>query len=341
MNPDEITRENLGQIDIKKIALNKERFGSLTFENVIGQLEKMQGLFVELEDLGYRDELSQPEVNDIDSKAERFITYIKQLASFNLSTGFNNSQHEQFIANINQIYDDTFKSLRDKLVYLRQEASLRSQDRGELAKQQKAAVQAEKEYKILADKFKKDLEVLEDRKSEIESKRGEIAATTFGKHFESQANTHKKNAASWLKIRNNYFNGLGFVIITNFIIYIVLFITHKLTVWPNLDPSEFFSLAYGLVNFALLSLFTYAISFSSKNYNVHSNLKIVNLHRKNVAETISDFLSSNNTNDDLRSKILDRGVDAMFKHLPIGYLPKVEAGDSGIFSSLLNTILKK
>ncbi len=325
MNPDEITKESLPNLDIKSLALNKEKFGSLAFDAVYPFLGRLQNLFKELQELSYQDALSQPEVSQIDQYIDSFVNHLKQLASFDLSVGFNKDQHDNFETNTRNFYDEVFRNLRNNLVYLRQEAALKSQDAKELQKQQKAAVQAEKEYKVLSDKLKQQLEALGKREQEVEVKHGEIAAITFGKHFEAQAKEYVQRARDWEARRIIFFKWLLFIIIANLGVYLYLFISDKLDFWPNFPPKEIFTIEYGAVKLALLGLLSYAVGFASKNYSANSHLEIINKHRKNVAETLKDFLSSKPEPED-KSVLVRSGADAMFRGSATGYVSKGDPG---------------
>jgi len=339
MNPEEITRESLNKLSIKTLALNKDKFGVLTFDGSFPLLEKLQKLFIELDELDYKNSLSQPEINQVDQYIEQLLNHLRQLASFDLATGFNKDMHDGFENNIRGFYDEVFRNLRNILVYLRQEAALKSQDTKELQKQQKAAVQAEKEYKVLSNQLKQKLDALEKREQEVEVKHGEIAAEIFGKHFESQAKEYAQRAREWETKRSVFFKWLLFIIIGNLVIYLYLFISDKLGIWPNFPPREIFTIEYGAVKLALIGLLSYAVGFASKNYSANSHLEIINKHRKNVAETLKDFLGSKPEQND-RSVLIRSGADAMFRGSATGYVSKGDPVVSnepvgGFISSLL------
>ena len=230
------------------------------------------------------------------------------------------------------------------LVYLRQEAELKSKDKKSIKQEQRQLAQLRKQTVRLVKQLENERDSItrETKKiiretKKIEKAKGERAAVSFGKHFESQALEYKKDAKTWLAERNSLFAKLYFVIKANLTAYGFFFLTDLLGWWPHLEPIDVFTLQYGLVNFALLSLLSYGVSFASRNYNVSSNLQTVNLHRKNVAETFKDFYGSGLKDED-RSKILEEGVSSMFKHLPIGYLSKAESRDDGPVPSFLKLI---
>jgi hypothetical protein len=316
--------------------LDKDKFGSLTFDQIYPLRQRLQKIFTELEELGYRDILSQQEIDQVDQYVERFLNHLKQLAGFNLTTGFNKEVHDNYDNTIKGLYGEVFRNLRGMIVFLRQEAAQKSQDVKELQKQQKIAVQAEKEYKSLTNKLRHELETLQKNKQEVESKRGEVAAVRFGKHFEAQAKENANEAKKWLRWRDIFFIVLLILIIANVLGYFVLFIISKIRP-DGIKPTDFFTIEYGLAKLALLSILSYGISFSSRNFNVNSNLLTLNKHRKNVAETLNDFLESKPDPAD-RSKIVESATGAMFKHEPIGYLPKIETKDDGPVASFWNIL---
>ena len=125
----------------------------------------------------------------------------------------------------------------------------------------------------------------------------------------------------------------------NFAVYFYLFMSNKIGFWPRIPPEDFFTIQYGAVKLALLGPLSYAIGFASKNYNANTHLEVINKHRKNVAETLRDFLSSKPEPDD-RSVLVRSGADAMFRGSATGYVSKGDAGGSSeSVGNLVNSIL--
>ena len=91
----------------------------------------------------------------------------------------------------------------------------------------------------------------------------------------------------------------------------------------------------------MLSLLFYSLRFASQNYNIFSNLNAVTRHRKNVAQTLDDFLGTNPASE-IKDAMIKQGTEAMFKHLPTGYIPKSETKQSDpIIEAVSNFILKR
>lgn len=335
----EINRENLRKININTLTL-KQEFGALVFDNAHKKLVKIRNWITELEDLDYQNELPVNLVNSINNFVEEFLNHLRWLENFNITTSGNPKQdHDNFESRIDDFYNNFISTVLSSLTYLRQEAEKKSKDKRKIYSERKELVQVRKQYDAMISDLKLQLKSLQQEKNKIAATHGEIGAVKFGKHFEREELKDDRKAIKWLELRDYWFRVLLYIIIANFVIYFYLFIANKLSWWPKFPPKDFFTLEYGLVKLALLTLLSYAISFASRNYNVNSNLSTLNCHRKNIAETLNSFLATNPEKED-RSKILTTAAEAMFKHQPIGYLPKIESKDDGPVASIINNILK-
>jgi len=334
----EINKENLRKINIKEIALKKE-LGAFAFENANKKLEKIRKWIVELEDLDYKSELPDNIINSINNLIEELLGHLRWLQAFDITTSGNAKQdHDSFELRIDGFYNNFVNLVLTSLTYLRQEADTKGKDKKTIQREQKNLIQARKQYDEIISGLKQQQKDLQKEKSKIASSHGEIGAVKFGKHFELQAYENKFEADKWLK-RGNVFYWILFVIISlNVIGYFGLFIGNKIN-QNIIQPTEFFTLQYGLAKLALLTIISYAVSFCSRNFNINSNLSALNKHRKNVAETVNDFLFSNPEKED-RTKFLIAATESMFKHQPIGYLPKIESKDDGPIASIINHIIK-
>jgi len=338
--PQEISVQTLSEIKIKQLALNSD-FGKLKFEKSFPYFQGLQALYKELDELDYKNNLLKSEFNEIDQSKNSYLVYLKRLQSFDI--GMVNSQqlHDSLENEIENFYNDTVRGFRLIKLALEDLAAKKSKNKQELQKQQKVALQAEKEYKELSDKLKVELESLKEQKAKIESTKGDVEATRFGKYFSTQAEEYKEQAQnSWLKNRNRVFKWLIGIIIANLILYLVLFITIKLNWWPRIKPDDFFTEQYGIVKIALIAVLFYSLSFYSKHYKINSNLAAVNKHRQNVADTLSGFLASNPDDKDMRVEMIKQGTNAMFKHIPLGYVNDKGDDEGGPVQEIINYVTK-
>jgi hypothetical protein len=312
----------------------KDDYGALKFQISAEYLSKLQGLFREFTELQYQTILSKPEIEDIDNRKVRFIDYLKRIDGFNLNHSNPKPLHDQLEGEIERFSNETTQQTKTNRVFLRQEAALKSKDEEELQKQQKAAVQAEAVYKELSNKLQNELENLKQKKTEIETTHGEIASVTLAKHFEKQANEDNFNMNRWLGIRDKTFWLLIIIIVFNFLIYFGILIFKSLGK-ITFGPESFFTLEYGLAKLALLSILSYGLGFASKNYNVYANMNAINTHRKNVAQTLQDYIATN-PELEAKSEMIKEGTEAMFKHMPIGYIGRLEGKDSNAIYEIIN-----
>lgn len=335
MTTDAIVVKDLKSLDIEELAMN-QKFGTLTFNNANKKLQKVKSWLLEFKELDYSNQLPENVVVHINQDLENFNRHIKWLKTFDISTSPNAKQdHDNFENQIDSFYNQFFNPyVINHLSFLRQEVDLKKKDKRKIKQEQKELAQLRRQSEKLVKELSIEKRKIQEEKKKIESAKGERAAIRFGKHFESQTKEYSKGTQKWLKLRDIFFTILLIVILLNIFGYLTLFFRHILYS-GNIRPSEFFTLEYGLVKLALLSILSYGVSFSSRNFNVNSNLGALNKHRKNVAETLNDFLESNPEKED-RSKIVENATNAMFKHQPIGYLPKIESRDDGPIGNMLN-----
>lgn len=306
----------LKKLNIKDIALNRKRLGDLVFEASYPYIEKLKSLFMELEKLGYVSELADSEINQIEQWLLDFTNRLRTLEQFDLQQASPKETHDSFESQITSFYNSVFPHLRNYLTYLRQESILKSQDQKQLQKEREQIVQTRRQLEETLKQLQKDLEKQARRKKKLEETKGAIAATQLAHHFEKQSNDYAKEAKKWLENRKIYFKALLALIIINYIIYLAVFALNTARVL-SFDTDFIFSIEYGVINLSLLSLLFYSLRFASQNYNIFSNLEAVTRHRKNVAQTLDDFLGTNPA-PEIRDEMIKQGMEAMFKHLPTG-----------------------
>lgn len=306
----------------------------LTFAKAYPQLDKLRQTLVEFDELDYTSLLNPDEVKEVDRFKESLLNFIIKINSFHPETdaSFNKNVRDALENEIEGFFRNTTKRLRDHLVFLRQEAALKSQDQQSLAEEQKATIQAREQYKELSQQLKSELESLQKQKREVEAAHGEVATTYLAVQFSKQAVAYESAAEKWLARRNKLYRWLIAIISINFFFYFFLFFLEKTL--GGLPPSEIFTIEYGVVKLALLAVLSYGVGFTSKNYNVNSHLAAVNKHRSNVAQTLDDFFA---TNPERKSHMLQEGTRAMFRHVPIGYIRREEQRDNGPFDAIIRT----
>jgi len=311
--------KSLKEVNIKSLALNN-KFGDLKFEQAYPKLEEIKNWILEFVELNFEENLPDNKVQEINDHIEQYVQRLEWLRNFSISTSSNpKSEHDNFENQINGFHGSFFENFVTKyLGYLKNQASAKSLDKKALEQQQKAAVQAEKKYKELAENLEQKIQSLEKQQKDIESTSGEVAAAHFGKSFEAQAQEYERSSGHWLDQRALYLKILFWILGINIGFYIYLFVSAKISFLPGFPPKEFFTIEYAAIKLALISFLFYALSFSSKHYNINSDLTSTNKHRKNVAETYSLFLETSK-NEEARREIAKQGAEAMFRHTQNGY----------------------
>src|SRR3989344_6232776 len=143
---DPITKENFSSVNIKSLALDKNKFGALTFDSAFPILKKLQNFFVELEDFDYKNLLTQNEINQVESYKTNFVNYLQRLSNFDLGKdpNFNKNVRDSFENEIKNFNDNVAIALRSLYSYLRQEADIKSRNGKDI---QKDVISAQKEAK--------------------------------------------------------------------------------------------------------------------------------------------------------------------------------------------------
>ena len=328
----EIKPENLRNLEIKEIALNKNKFGMLTFDRAYPQLNELRKILVEFEELNYRSLLTTDEVTEVDKFKERLLSFIKKIDDINpgMDANFNKNVRDNLENEIDGFYRSTTKNLRNNLVFLRQEAARKSKGGEDLAEQQKAAVQAEQKYKELAEKLESRFQELgmqekelDEKKKQVESGHGELAAVRLAKYFQEEANKYTNQSENWLKIRSRFYWVIIFIILVLIVVYFIIG-------WDKI------SLQLGIAKIIFLSALWYGLSFATRNYNINSHLAAVNKHRAAVARTLEDFLESN---PEKTSEMLKNSTTAMFKHIPVGFVTKAVKDSGNPLLEIVNKII--
>ncbi len=328
--PEHITEENALTVDVADVAQDR-RFSELKFENAKKKLSQIQKWLIEVRELGAQDLLITSDQTLVTSFTKTLAQHLENLLTFEIRTTNETVtyEHQNIESQVDSFFNEVYSHLPMRILpFLRQEAARTSADIKNLEEQQKAAAQAEREYNELATALRKELEELQKRKDEVSASRGEVAAIGLGKYFEAQASAYTVEASEWADKRGKFFNWLMAVIVANLVLYIFLFLTNKVGLWPHLVPSEFFTLEYGLVKLALLGLLSYAIGFATRNYNINAGLIATNKHRKNVAETLADTLASP-MSEDAKATLAREAATAMFQNLSVGYIKKEHQNDGG------------
>lgn len=326
----EINRENYRNINVDDIALDRNRLGTLVFEKATTYLSKLKDFFVELEDLGYREMLTPPEINDIENQTNTFVEYLRRVSSFDINQPNPGDVRNQLEAEIENFYNETMRVTRPHLAFLRQEIALKNTDRKSLQKEVQQAQLAKKQYEELSKKFTEQIQNLEKQQSDVETGHGKLASKVLASHFKAEAKDFESEAANWLENRSRYFYALLAVVVVSMLLAVLAAYYPN---WVKISSTQVL-----FVKLALISTLFYAVAFASKNYRTAKNLAFINRHRASVAQTMDDYLATT-PDQSTQDHIVQEGTRAMFQHIQVGYSSVHDAGD-GTPTELVTNVIK-
>lgn len=325
--------ENLRSFDPAGLFLDPATLGSFAIDkSVYDQVDKTLKFFIELEDLGYKLSLTPTEVGDIDGRKSKFVKRINEFADFkrDITThGTPGDFVKTWSSGMVSLTDEIQRLFRTSLIFLRQQAAPK-----DVADAIQSALEAQTRYGELSrlsedlnKKLSSKIEELGQKENEVVSGHGKLGAAQLAVHFAKQASEAHIEANKWNHYRQFAFWTLLVLIVSFFIVALVKPTKFDLDYWTH----------YGFLKLAFVSLMTYAINFFGKNFKVHKNLELINLHRANVGNTLREFLDAG-PDEGARSEFLKQGTEAMFKNIPNGMIGKNDPGDKGPFIDIYNSI---
>lgn len=324
----EIAPENLKTLEIKQILLDKEKFGALTFDQAYLPLHELRKMFVEFQELDYSSKLAPDEVQEIETYKNQLLDYVRRIHLIDPINDptFNTNVRESLESEIISFCQRVSKVLRNNLVYLRQELSLKNQDQQSLAEAQKAASQAKKQSEEILSLLQSKLEELNSREQQLENKSGEFGAKVLGLHFGSETSDYSTVANKWFVASIIAYILLVLMVVGTAVYYSFFHVGG----WGTLTWQE------GAAKLFLFAALWYGLTFITRNFNVNSHLAAVNRHRAAVAKTLEDFLASNPS---ATGEMLKNGTEAMFRHVAIGFITKAEKDSGNPLLEVVNKVV--
>lgn len=154
----------------------------------------------------------------------------------------------------------------------------------------------------------------------LNSKSMPFLADGLEKFFEKQSTDFQEKSNRFKKVRKLYFKWFVGLVGVNVLLLLIFSISGIFGLWPNIRINDWFTWEYNLVNFAILAFVAGLTGYTTRKIKKYSDLAALSIHRKNISNTLNNYLSSNNyQEDDLRSKLISLGVEYMFRHLLTGF----------------------
>lgn len=317
--------DSIRDVDIEKLCLDS-KFGELSFSAVVDSLKRMIKDIVELEDYDYRKNLTQVEINQIETVRNTVRDFISQIQGFSITQPNSAQTRESLVQTIQNYYQNSFaKNIREPILYLRDQ--VRSTTKSNEVEYRRLA----KELQGLLNEVKEDKAKLEMDKVSIEQGRGIITTKYLSNQFEEEVKRAGDEARGWQKW--TFWFALGMIALVAF-----LFSGY----WGYarwFDPTG--KIEYGIFSATLIASFFFFLKVLLRNYNITKHIETGNKHRSNVAATLEGLLAQANQDDDLRIALLKEGSMAMFQADSTGYLTKDQIEVSTPVKEIINTVMSK
>lgn len=304
------------------LAVDSDRFGPLGFERSLPALETLREIFVDFEKNGYRSKLPENLREPFRNDEERFISYLRRLAGFDLRSVPNfQSEHDSFENEVQGFYQDFFSRFGQWINFFRQETERKSTNKQTIERERRQLLEARKQSEALL----KELQLVKEETDNLRTKKGQRAAVKLASYFKSEVEkVYEPMARKWFRAII-----IGY---TAIILVIVGFAAYYTFVsdWNNITWQS----ALGKIIF--FAALWYGLAFIIRNYSVNSHLAAINRHRAAVASTLEDFLGSYPS---ATGEMLQNATQAMFKNAPIGFISKTEKDSGGPVFEIINKII--
>ncbi|MCC7436509.1 hypothetical protein IT402_01380 [Candidatus Nomurabacteria bacterium] len=304
------------------------KFGELNFESIINLLKSMVSEVVELEDLDYRNNLTQSEINQIDSARNNLRNYINQIENFSITQPNAAQVREGIIQNLQSYYENSFASqTRQALLYLRDKVRLNAKN-------------SESEYRKLASELQKlvsevktEKEKLKADQESIKQDRGIVSSKYLSEFFENESSDAKIESN---KLKAKFEKFTGFLTIVVFICFAVYLVIRK-----NLIEDNSLKIEFAIVTATFVAILFFYVRVLLREYNISKHIQISNKHRANVASTVQGLLSQVDQDPELKTSLVKEASTAIFQSDSTGYLTKDQIEVSTPIKEVVNTIMTK
>lgn len=316
--------DSVRNINVEAICSNSN-FGELNFQPVVSLLKSMVSEILELEDLDYKANLTQSEVNQIDSARNNLKNYINQIENFSIAQPNASQTRDGIIQNLQSYYQNSFASqTRQPLLYLRDKIRLNTKS-------------SETEYRKLASELQKlvtevkaEKEKLKIDQESIKQQKGIVSSQYLSQFFNKESNDSKQESII-LKTKFDTLTILiSMMVIGMFIVYI-LFI-RKL-------GDDSLKIEFGIISATLVAITFFYLRVTLREYNITKHIQISNKHRSNVAGTLEGLLSQVEQDSELKSSLIKEASVAIFQAESTGYLTKDQIEVSTPIKEVVNTVM--
>lgn len=292
----ETKAENLGRRD--------ELGSTINFQERIPIFERTLKLFRDLAECNF-DNLPVSVLNSLKQSAEQALRTFDEVKNFNLEVQNPRQIRDQIINNIESQYSNHFNKLSPIIAY----SVRKGTDFEKLEQEGRETLELQR--KIATDLKAKSKEILDDMEttlSKVRQAAAEVGVAQHSVHFMKQSEHHRKSSKVWL-------------VATGIIgIVTILFAWFSLHYVTSSD-STYQIIRFTISRILIISILSYALVWSGKNYSAHKHNEVINKHRQNALSTFETFVKA--TDDpETKNAVLLQATHSIFTPQRSGYLSK-------------------
>jgi len=295
----------LNQIRAEDLSRTKEIGTAFSFEQGIPVFERTLKLFRDFSECNF-DNFPLRLLDSLKQSADQALGTFDRIRNFNLEAQTNPRQtRDEIIKSIENQYSTHFDKLFPIIAY----SVRKGTDFAKLERDGRETLELQR--KIIKDMETKSKQMLDDMETTLGKVRqaaAEVGVAQHSVHFMKQSEHHRKSSKVWL-------------VATGIIgIVTILFAWFSLHYVTSTD-STYQIIRFTLSRILIISILSYALVWSGKNYSAHKHNEVINKHRQNALSTFETFVKA--TDDpETKSAVLLQATRSIFTPQKSGYLSK-------------------
>lgn len=260
-------------------------------------------------------EIPQQQRGQIKACADATSGLFEEFLNFDLEAGDNSNRKKQHLDKLEKEYQRVWAILQQFISY----GVARTVDFNRLDAEARAALkQVERTRTQIEERLASTTEEAERILRDVRKVAEEQGVTQQAIYFQSQADTHKTAARSWLIA-----SIVSGTVLTAYAVFALAF-PHVISG----PPTSTLSLVQALTSKALLLAVLSAVVFSVvRNYRSHKHNEVVNRHRQNALLTYKSLTDAGGTSE-AREAVLSHAAAAIYAPVDSGYVSSEERGYS-------------
>jgi len=300
--------DQLVAIEPESLVRTEELGRDLNFEAGLPVFRRTLGLFQDLSGSNL-DEVPFETLQQLTGLAKRALQHFQQVQSFTLQQHQANpiSARDQFINQIRDQWQEYYGMITPVIAYNAQRGTdfdrLEREARGALSEVQQVATDARKDRDTILAEMKAGME-------QIRRAAAEAGVAQHAIHFKEEAESHNNQSIRWLRA------AVGFAVLTGAYAFYALEVQRH-DIVANAPLGSLIQLA--LAKIVIISILSYGLVFSARNYAASRHNLVINRHRQNALSTFETFVKAA-SDPQTKDAVLIQATQSIFSPQTSGYL---------------------